>query len=280
MDWSNERYVRLYTRETAEWRAFCWQAKACLPLMLMHADRIGLVAMRPGPSRMRLLAGLIGIPEDVVSAGVADLVVDGCLIETDAGFIFKNFIEAQEAEASNAKRCREYRERLRNSEIDTLRVATTLDESDADTKNVKTNTPSLAVPSRALKETYVELDSTPRLVEAPKVSKLDQEAQQVFEHWKQKLKHPRAVFDPKRKKAVVARLKEGKTVVDLKQAVDGCANTPHNMGSNDRGQVYDDLELICRDNPHVERFMANAKANGLLIHTQHEPGTDPYAAES
>lgn len=82
-------------------------------------------------------------------------------------------------------------------------------------------------------------------------------AQRVFEHWRQKLR-PKAVFDQKRRTKVEARLKEGYSVEDLCRAVDGCAQTPHNMGQNDRGERYDDLELICRDAAHVDRFMRNA----------------------
>lgn len=85
-------------------------------------------------------------------------------------------------------------------------------------------------------------------------------AQAVFEHWKAVMGKPRAIFDDKRKAAVERRLGEGRSVADLKQAIDGCAKTPHNMGQNDRGQRFDDLELICRNGPNVERFMANAQA--------------------
>jgi hypothetical protein len=85
-------------------------------------------------------------------------------------------------------------------------------------------------------------------------------AQQVFEHWQQVLDHPKAVFAGKRERAVRARLKEGRSVEDLKLAIDGCAKTPHNLGQNDRGERYDDLELICRDDSNVERFIRNATA--------------------
>ncbi len=80
----------------------------------------------------------------------------------------------------------------------------------------------------------------------------------VFDHWRAVFDKQKAKFDDKRKRAVRARLAEGRSVADLKQAIDGCSKTPHNMGQNDRGEKYTDLELICRDGPHVERFMANA----------------------
>lgn len=83
----------------------------------------------------------------------------------------------------------------------------------------------------------------------------------VFQFWKEHLNHPKAHFDDKRRKAVVARLRAGYSVDDLILAVRGCKLTPHNMGQNERQEIYDDLELICRDTSRVERFMARA-ANG------------------
>lgn len=83
--------------------------------------------------------------------------------------------------------------------------------------------------------------------------------EEVFEFWVLHLNHPRAVFDEKRRKAVAARLRDGYSVADLILAVRGCKLTPHNMGENDRQEIFDDLELICRDTPHVERFIARVE---------------------
>lgn len=82
----------------------------------------------------------------------------------------------------------------------------------------------------------------------------------VFEHWRTVLaKNSRTAFDAKRKGAVKARLKDGYTVEDLKRAIDGCSKTPHNQGNNDRGEKFDDLELICRNASNVDRFKRNAE---------------------
>lgn len=83
-------------------------------------------------------------------------------------------------------------------------------------------------------------------------------AQEVFDHWRQVMHSPRSVFDKKRRAAVEARLREGRSVEDLKKAIDGCAKNSWHMGQNDRGRAYNDLELICRDAGHLEGFMANA----------------------
>jgi uncharacterized protein YdaU (DUF1376 family) len=80
----------------------------------------------------------------------------------------------------------------------------------------------------------------------------------VFSHWKKVMgKNNSSKFNAKRKAAVKSRLKEGYTAEQIIQAIDGCAVTPHNMGQNDRGELFNDLELICRNGSNVERFAGN-----------------------
>lgn len=83
------------------------------------------------------------------------------------------------------------------------------------------------------------------------------ETVEVFEYWKQVMNHPQAKLDSKRAKAIGARLKDGYSVGDLCQAVDGCRKSPHHMGQNERRTIYDDIELICRDGSHVDGFIKN-----------------------
>lgn len=84
------------------------------------------------------------------------------------------------------------------------------------------------------------------------------ETAEVFEYWKQVMNHPAAQLDAKRSKNIAARLKDGYTVSQLCRAVDGCKYDPFSQGANDRQTVYDDIELICRDGPKVDKFMAIA----------------------
>lgn len=81
------------------------------------------------------------------------------------------------------------------------------------------------------------------------------EGDQVFAEWKRVFgKTAGAIFTSEREKKVKARLKEGYTLERLFKAIRGCKSSPHHMGQNDTGTVYDDLELICRDGKHVETF--------------------------
>lgn len=97
------------------------------------------------------------------------------------------------------------------------------------------------------------------LVGKPSVSPTEQESE-VFEYWRKVFKKTAgAKFTHERILAVRARLRDEYTVEQIMRAVDGCAVTPHNLGQNDKGERYDDLELICRKGTQVERFIANAE---------------------
>jgi hypothetical protein len=90
---------------------------------------------------------------------------------------------------------------------------------------------------------------------------------EVFGHWVEVTgRNGRTKLTTMRRKAVAARLKEGYTVDDLRQAIDGCARSPFHQGQNDRQTKYDDLVLICRDGERVEQFqrIATGEARGLV----------------
>jgi uncharacterized protein YdaU (DUF1376 family) len=88
---------------------------------------------------------------------------------------------------------------------------------------------------------------------------------EVFEHWRMVMgKQSNSALNAKRSKAIRARLAEGYSVEYIKTAILGCSLTPHNMGRNDNGKRYDDIELICRNGCNLERFANNASH-------QHQP---------
>jgi hypothetical protein len=72
------------------------------------------------------------------------------------------------------------------------------------------------------------------------------------------MQHPRAKLDKKRRNKIIQALNLGYQAAELKQAINGCKETPFNMGQNERGQRYDDIELILRDASHIDRFIQNA----------------------
>jgi len=82
----------------------------------------------------------------------------------------------------------------------------------------------------------------------------------------------------KRDKAIKARLKEGYTVEQIKQAIDGCRNDPFSMGQNDRQKPFNDIELICRTGEKLESFMETI-GNEKIINGQSTTGRKLSAVE-
>ena len=88
-----------------------------------------------------------------------------------------------------------------------------------------------------------------------------EEIRDVCQHYLEH--HPRARMprsDSKEWKRIRRHLQAGWTVVELKLAIDGCHKTPHNQGENKTRTKYLGLDLIMRDDSHVQRFMENSEA--------------------
>lgn len=78
----------------------------------------------------------------------------------------------------------------------------------------------------------------------------------VFEFWKTTFNSPKTVLTEKRKKKIEARLDQGYSVEDIKKAILNCSKSDYHMGKNDRGTVYNDIELICREPEKLDRFIS------------------------
>jgi Meiotically up-regulated gene 113 len=112
MDWPNERYVRVYTRDTVTWKLLDWRGRTVLMLMLRKVDRSGVVDV--GEDGAAGLAAVLELPIDVVEAGLAQLMKRRTIEHTGTAFVMPNFLEAQEAPQSDAQRKRASRERRRD----------------------------------------------------------------------------------------------------------------------------------------------------------------------
>lgn len=140
------------------------------------------------------------------------------------------------------------------------------------------------IPSSLIPDSGSLIPEEQHLSAAPAVRRVD-DVKLIFDHWRIVMGHPQAKLGDvgsKRYRAVAGRLKDGYTAEQLKSAIDGCKKSPHHMGQNDRGEVYDDLELICRDQAHVDKFLALGTgmrvpiANGA--HSATRIGQQDYAA--
>lgn len=80
----------------------------------------------------------------------------------------------------------------------------------------------------------------------------------VFEHWRSEHKHPKAVLDPKRRRAIEAALKAHDEAT-LCASITGYRNSPHHMGENEQRTIYDDIEIFLRDAKHIEAGLRFAR---------------------
>lgn len=97
MRFEDERYVRLYTRDTTTWLMLPWQSRAVAPLILRKVDRAGILDL--GDDGIEGLAVHIGIPFDVVEPGVEGLVEHGTVEVRNGILAWPRFVEAHESSA-------------------------------------------------------------------------------------------------------------------------------------------------------------------------------------
>lgn len=83
----------------------------------------------------------------------------------------------------------------------------------------------------------------------------DQAMQRVFAHWVFMMEKnaKRCALGPTRRRAIqkALALYDEETLL---LAIEGCAASAFHRGENDRDKPFDDLELILRDEAHIERF--------------------------
>jgi hypothetical protein len=85
----------------------------------------------------------------------------------------------------------------------------------------------------------------------------------VFAYWASKQAHltggpiGRLKLTGDRRSKIQGRLRDKYTVDELKQAIDGVFATYFNVKGG-----HTDVELVCRDGAHVDRYLSAGKANG------------------
>jgi hypothetical protein len=79
----------------------------------------------------------------------------------------------------------------------------------------------------------------------------------VFGYWQERCEHPKAKLDPKRRRAIGARIREGATEDEIRLGIEGAARGAFVSAS---GVRFDDIALICRDRVKLDLFIARATA--------------------
>jgi uncharacterized phage protein (TIGR02220 family) len=122
VDYANERWVRLYVRDTTTWKLLPWEAKALLALTLRKVDRSGVLDV--GDEGHEGLAAQVEMPPEVVEVAVGHLVKRGVLTFNGHAYVFPNFIDAQETPASDRQRAIESRANRRAKAMEPSRNVT------------------------------------------------------------------------------------------------------------------------------------------------------------
>lgn len=127
MRWSEERYLKLYTRDTTDWLALGWKAQGLFCLLLRKVDRTGTLSL--GKNGRRGISAHIGgaAAWSEIEAPLNELLADGCvrLDDDEKNLLIPNFLEAQEA--IQGPTARKQRERERRSRDQTSRQSETRD---------------------------------------------------------------------------------------------------------------------------------------------------------
>lgn len=108
MNWADERYVRIYTRDTADVLSVGWQGRFVLWELLRKADRAGVI---DHGGDMGVVADMLRVPVEIFDIGLERLKLRGTIRVTDRYIVIPNYLAAQEAIQSDAQRQRESRAR-------------------------------------------------------------------------------------------------------------------------------------------------------------------------
>lgn len=114
MNWEDERYVRLYTRDTVDWLSLSFEAQGLLACILRKLSRAGVIEL--GKHGKRGVAVAIGHPHrwETIAPALEELLADGVIVLRKNCLLAPNFQQAQEANQSDAARQRARRERIRD----------------------------------------------------------------------------------------------------------------------------------------------------------------------
>lgn len=112
LDYANERFVLLYTRDTVTWKLLDWEARAVLMFLLRKVDRAGVIDV--GEDGLEGLAALIEVPIDVVRRTAPQLLRRDTVASRSGYVVLPNFLAAQETPRSDRQRQRDSRETRRD----------------------------------------------------------------------------------------------------------------------------------------------------------------------
>ncbi len=122
MNFDDERFVKIFTRDTVTWKLLGWEGRCVLLMLLRKVDRAGCVDLGSG---IEGLALLLDLPEDVTERGFAACLRRGCVTQHDQIAVVPNFVRAQDSRQTDRVRQAESRARRRDSGLVSQNVTDT-----------------------------------------------------------------------------------------------------------------------------------------------------------
>lgn len=111
MNFEDEHYVRIYTRDTKTWKRWGWEGQTVFMHVMRKLDKAGVMDDIDDP--VPDVALMTGLPESVVEVGLPKVLGSGALEINGTALVAPKYIEAQTAAKSDAQRQRERREKRR-----------------------------------------------------------------------------------------------------------------------------------------------------------------------
>lgn len=112
MDYANESYVRLYSRDTKTWLLLGYDGQNTLMHLLRRVDRAGVLDV-DGADPAEVVSMVCRVPIEPTRSGLARILEHGVAVIDGGRLVLPRFLEAQETSKSDKARQRESRERRR-----------------------------------------------------------------------------------------------------------------------------------------------------------------------
>jgi len=170
VNWSDERYVRLFTRDTVTWLRWSFETRAVFCLLLRKVDRSGVLETGRD-DKAEALALTLMAPIEACRKALSELMACGTVAASDTSLVIPRFIEAQECRMSDKARQKESREKravakLENHDDACHTPSHAVTAGHTVSQLVTPAVPSRAVPSRAV-EQHVSVPTLDLQVQSP-----------------------------------------------------------------------------------------------------------------
>lgn len=287
MDWSRERYRKLYIREIGSFQQLPLYARALAGELLKIADDDGKIALG-GKSPAEAIAFAVGANKQdraLLRIHVPMLLKDRYIVQEDDAIRIRNFTAAQSTRSVSNQESKEALPsdlrktsgglpsdfRLTSGEDDTPKSTESFDskcvqEKIREDKNTEPPLPPVESSTVDPQPSAGAPPATPAIEDNPKSStergkatvRTTEKVRDVFTHWQQVMNTPRSALDAKRAR-IIHNAIERHSLEDCKRAIDGCFQSDFHMnregGGNQTSKKYNTISLILRDSEHVEQFL-------------------------